>query len=148
MQSINKKALSTVIATLLIIVLSMIAITITWTAVRNLISEETLLAPESCLESQINSPYSLGKACYNETGKELIIELNKKFGNYEIIDAFFIVNEITETSRWCCGKDCPNCKLPETGLKTYYLSPIEQKPTSVTLNINNCVLQTNPVVNC
>ena len=144
----SKKALSTVVATLLILLLSLVAITVVWIVVKNLISPQIVLAPKSCIDFQINAPYYLGKSCYNETSKELIIDLNKKYEKYDITDAFFVVTEITGNSRWCCGKDCPDCKLPKTGLKKYYLSPIEQKPKSVTLDINNCILQTNPVVDC
>ena len=144
----SKRSLSTVVATLIILLLSITAITIIWTAVKNLISPEMLLAPKSCIDFQINSPYELGKICYNSEKKEVELNLLKKYGKYEITDVFFIVNEEPESTEWRCGSQCQNCKLPETSSKDYFLSPIEQKPKSLTLKINNCILETKNIGEC
>jgi len=144
----NKKALSTIVATLIILVLSITAITITWVAVKKLINPEILLAPKSCIDFQINAPYELGKICYNSEKKEVELNLLKKYGKYEITDVFFIVDEESQSSEWCCGSQCLNCRLPEISSKEYFLSPIEKKPKSLTLKINNCILEAKNIGEC
>ena len=144
----NKKALSAVISTLLILLLSLIATSVVWSVASNIIKPETLLSPESCLGFQANPPYSLKEACYNETSREIIINLNKKYEDENKRDIFFTLKGNEEASKWCCGENCPNCQLPEKASKKYYLFPINQKPESVTLYIEDCTLGTIFINEC
>ncbi len=77
----NKKALSAVIVTLMLIALALVAITIVWVVVNNLI-EEGLEDVESCAnifdKVQINERYT----CYNSSDNELQFSIN--IGDLEV----------------------------------------------------------------
>ena len=144
----DKKALSEVVAVLSLILISLAAISILWIIVKNLTNPEILLAPKQCLDMQINPPYSIEKACYNETSKEAVIILKKTMQNYQINNLYFIMNSVEESLKWRCGSQCQNCKLPITQTPKDFFISLNNKPNSVTLQINDCAIETKGVIEC
>ncbi len=145
----KKKGLSSIIASLMIILLSLAALGIVWQIVEKLTKPELILSPKSCLDMQLSPPYTLDRVCYNSTTKELIVSIEKKY-EYNIESLYLIVNEQnSQSSKWCCGKQCPNCILPLSILSQKDLfMPIDLKPDKISLEINDCILETKDVIDC
>lgn len=143
----NKKALSGVVSVLIMVLISILAVTIMWVAIRELTRPETILAPKSCIDFQINMPYELEGTCYNSENQEVVITMAKKYDKYKVDNINFLIDNRTKTSTWCCGEDCQNCKLPTTIPKQYFL-PFTEKPLSVTLEISGCTLETKNIRDC
>jgi hypothetical protein len=68
----NKKALSTVIATVLLILLVLVATTIVWTFVRNIINERTQ-GTQDCFDAQSTGKVAINNyyTCYNPSSGEV-----------------------------------------------------------------------------
>jgi hypothetical protein len=73
----NKKALSTVIATVLLILLVLVATTIVWTFVRNMVTERTQ-GTQSCFEAQSSGKVAIEDSytCYNHSFNEVQFSIN------------------------------------------------------------------------
>lgn len=146
MQNINKKGLSQIISVMLIIGLSLASISVLWVTIKELTNPDILLSEQTCLDYKINQPFSIIKACYNESSKELELNLEKKFDS-EIKNIEFVVYDSQESSKYKCGESCNNCKLPSTK-RIYYFS-LEQQPEKVSLVLEgNCVIETREVGGC
>ena len=139
----NKKGLSEVIATLIMIMLSLIAISMVWITVQSL-TKKIQFSPEiSCLDIQTKMPLQISSACYNSETKETQFTIERNLENINIENLYFQTNY-----KWCCGLNCPNCKILDKGTtKTYFLSE-ETKPKDASVFIENCLVETRTVGDC
>ncbi len=80
----NKKGISAVVATVLIILITVAAVTVIWAAIIPMISENIGGATE-CFDASaaltINSDYS----CYNESGNYVNIQVARSTGDFELL---------------------------------------------------------------
>jgi len=143
----NKKAVSEVVVTLLMILLTISAVIILVFSLKK--SVEPLLSPKQCLDMQINPQITIQKSCYNATTQDLEITLYRE-NNNKIDSLYFITQSQGEASLWCCGSQCPQCIILEEGTKTYYLSSADTQeiPEKVSLKVNNCILEAKDVGIC
>ena len=135
MQSLNKKAMSQVVTTLLIISVGIVAVGIVATVILNVVDEnkEVDLSPEAiCLNPEIE----IQSACYNIENQELEITLKRTFPQRKINKIIFDLISTTKAESYSCSPECGDCSVLDSGIKTYYLEA--EKPDSVNLKINNC----------
>jgi len=140
----NKKAMSQVIAVLLIVLLSLIAVTTVWGVFKS-ITERTQLAPEfECTQLSANMPIRITDACYNPLTQDAEITLSRKLDTLDIKKINFIIGSNT----WCCGlPECSQCQILETGEKIYYFD-YETSPSSVALMIDKCFIEEKEIKMC
>ena len=132
MSGINsKKGISNIIATLIIISVTLLVAGILFIAVRNLI-EIKLSPPDLCLEETLK----IKNACYNQETKDLEITLTKIPGK-KITKIDFIVEFEKDSSLFSCYENCDNCKILKHGTKTYYIQT-EETPKKIIIKANNC----------
>jgi hypothetical protein len=76
----NKKGLSTVVATVLIILLTVVATAIVWTFVKNIVNPEKLQGTQSCFELTSGEKITLNDfyTCYNKTSNEVQFSIDIK----------------------------------------------------------------------
>ena len=74
----NKKAVSQVVTTMLIIMLTISAVAIIGFAINNSIKNQLALSPKtSCLEMQFSPPIKIEKACYNLNTNDTELTINQ-----------------------------------------------------------------------
>ena len=143
MPSLNKRGLSQIITTVILIGLVLIAISLIWVFVSGLIQKSALLSPENSCIAPIPTLEIL-KACYNPSTSELEVVVSNNFED-KIAQFYFLV-DANEPLTFCCGVDCPGCKTPENS-KRYYLS-LSEKPKDVSLKLKSCVFREVKVWDC
>lgn len=76
----NKKALSTVVATVLIILLTVVATAIVWTFVKGIVNPEKLEGTQSCFEVTSGEKVTINDfyTCYNQASNEVQFSINMK----------------------------------------------------------------------
>ena len=80
LRSKNKRALSTVIATLLIILLTVAAVVIVWKFVQNMVNPEKLAGTQSCFEATSGEKITINDyyTCYNKTSNTVQFSIDMK----------------------------------------------------------------------
>ena len=136
----KKKAMNVVVV-ILIILLSVSAVTILYPVIKKLV-QQPIMSPASCF----NYKLSIQTACYNDATNEIEITL-QKIDNLEIQSIYFILNLEQESSAYCCDEKCPQCEVLDSGSKKYFLSS-EKKYNSVTLKADDCIIETKEIVDC
>lgn len=141
----NKKALAPIVATLVIILLTLIAISIVWITIKEL-TKDVALSPEmNCLDVKIQPPIKINSACYNSEKKQINLELKR---NLEKIPIESILVSSDTNSEWRCSSSCGNCIILSEGeAKTYFLDE-ETKPNEIILKINQCEIETKEITDC
>jgi len=134
MQSLNKKGLSEVVQTSLLILLSISAIFTMWSYVKDLTGdfEETLSPVVGC----INMKSKIESACINEN-RQVEVTLIKALGE-EITRTDFGLNG----ESFICGDNlCQSCTFTEDkNLQTIYLNPENEdlENNNLMVSINGC----------
>ena len=70
----KKNGLSTVVAALLLVLLTIVLVGIIWTVVNNLVTDE--LPNQGCLDAFGKVNFNNGYTCYNSSSKELQFSIN------------------------------------------------------------------------
>jgi len=147
MQNIkNKKSLSPIIATVLIIVLALASISILWVVVKKVANPDVLLSPKQCIDYKTYPPYRIISSCYNSETKETEITIKKSLANEKINSLKFILYFETNSSSYICGENCNNCELTSDPKKYYFSS--ETKPIEIKLVIDDCVFESEKITSC
>ena len=143
MQNLSKKALSEIVSTVLIIFISLAAITLVFIAVKD-ITQKVQFSPEKLCLSQ---PMEIKNTCYNSLTSDLQVTITRNNLEQEMISSFiFLVDSNQETLSWQCG-NCNYCKVLDSGEKTYYIS-LDKKPDKVSIKLDSCILDTKNIQDC
>ena len=147
MQKINKKAVSEVISTVLIILVSVLGITVLSVFIYSQINSLQYSPRSSCLNLQVSKPIFLAGACFDSAKKEIQVNVARKLGT-EVTSLDFSVKSSEGSANWCCGEECTNCLIPEDGkTKTYFLEG-NSEDKEISLLIDSCVIDTIKITNC
>ena len=139
----NKKALSGIVVTLLIILLAIASISILSINVSKFIKSSVNLSPRiSCLEMQSYSSIKIEKSCLNSETNAIELTLKRSVSDFEITQLDFTLSPDSESSSWCCGSpDCPYCSVLKEGETEKYLFFLEEEaPSSAIVSIDACEL--------
>jgi hypothetical protein len=119
MSKLNKKALSNIVISILLVLLAIIAVSFVALTLNKLIKPN--LSPElSCLDLQIGQSIIIQKACYNSTTSDVEVTLRRSIDT-EIDSLDFTINMQGESSSWSCSSFCSDCSILGKGeIKTYY----------------------------
>ena len=151
MQSLNKKALSDIIATISLILLAILAVGILGFTINKVISNAQLSPQMSCLEMKTSPPIEIIKSCYNSLSpdQDLQITLKRKIST-NIFSLDFIVSSASESSRWAVGGTCADSMLLEPGqTETYLIGPVSIAENSkISVEVDNCLLETKTIREC
>ena len=94
----NKKGVSTVVATVLIILITVAAVTFLWVAINNLISDE-ITAATHCHKAtpDIKVITSQGYTCYDATAGNVQVQIKRGAGVYDLVALQVIISEDGDT---------------------------------------------------
>tara|TARA_Y100000034_G_C6527429_1_gene227198 strand:- start:50 stop:490 length:441 start_codon:yes stop_codon:yes gene_type:complete len=146
MQKLSKKAVSGIVATVVIMLIGIAAVAIVAVSIKSVVNEDVLLSPAKCLEMQTSPPLEITSACLNsETGR---VELNVKRSRkeLEISQIDFRIAEDT----WSCGPTCGNCNIPIPGnSQNYFFEPsILEQADSLEISVSSCLLGKKDIKPC
>lgn len=147
MSNINKKGLSSVISTLVIILVAICAISIIALYLNSTITKPFLSPENNCLNSKLNPSLSIKDICYNDKTKDLEIKINRNLNDKSISQIIFTINSNSGTKNWQCSNSCGDCDILDKGsTKTYYLALDSlENQTSISLGENSCLLETKNI---
>lgn len=147
----NKKALSGVIAVILLISISILAVGIISTYVIKS-SKSVQLSPESsCLDLKINQALKIESACYDSTSaiKEIKTTIKRNINTEQISNIDFTHIIENKKERWEVGGQCETCKLPEQGeSKIYNLAPSDFEGGELIISSSSCELDRKEIKPC
>lgn len=93
LRSKNKRALSTVIATLLIILLTVAAVVIVWKFVQNMVNPEKLAGTQSCFELTSGEKITINDyyTCYDKTSNTVQFSIDMKDAQVDAVVVSILV---------------------------------------------------------
>lgn len=150
----NKKALSSVVITVLLILIGIAAIAIISTFLISYLNDSsTQLSPQiSCLDMQSQTILKINSACLNSENNEIEISLTRSISDIKIENINFILSSERESSSWLCSEssnkqECGDCiVLNEGETKTYFFSlNANENPTSAIISIDSCKLNSREI---
>ena len=143
----TKKALSTVVATLLMTLLAIIAITIVYFTIQSVINKAKYSPQVSCAELQLETPLNIISACYNTETNNIEVNIRRGYSKTEIETIGFIIHTAANYSEYSCGGFGCGCTIPSEGnMKKYFFN--EQNPEKIILKANNCILEEKQIKEC
>ena len=149
--SLNKKAVSDIIATVSLVLLALLAVSILGAVINKVVNSAQLSPQMSCLEMKTSPPIEITKACYNSSSpnKDLQVTLKRKIST-SIFSLDFIVSSASESSRWAVGGTCADSILLESGqTETYLIGPVSiAENIKISLEVDNCLLETEIIREC
>lgn len=122
----EKKAISDVIATVLLISLSVAAIGVLSAWIIPLVKESANLSPTiSCIDLKSSPPIKIKDACFNEETKEIEVTLQRIAKDITLSSLSFRIDSNSESFSFRCGdgSKCSSCRVLESGkVRTYFFS--------------------------
>jgi hypothetical protein len=141
----NKKAISTIVSTMLVIAIS-ITLALTIGSIVKAVPDKLLSPALTCTELSLSSPLSIKDASYNENTQELQVLVERKLGSLELTEFSFSLTNTGDIQQWACGPTCGGCTLPESGTsKLYFFSTEKLSNAHVSIKVNDCVLDSRAI---
>jgi hypothetical protein len=145
----NNKGISSVIATIVIIGISISAIAIVFPLIQQAIRGPMMSPTVTCSDFRTFTPLKMNEVCY--TGKnEVRIKLARTLADIEIPSLRFSMSNNGKIRNWECAQTCGNCAVLQGGeTKFYYLDAREpMQSASVSLFAGECPIEIKEVTPC
>jgi hypothetical protein len=144
---LGRKGISTVVAATIMILVSIIAIMLLWTPLKNLI-EKPLLSPQlSCAEMKLIPLLKIESACFDEKSAEIKLKIRRSLDSTEIPAIKFALASDGKTENWECSRNCGNCEILQPGETRFYYLPAEKlsQGASLALYVEECAIDIKDV---
>ena len=144
----NKKAISGIVTTALVIALAVAIGAIVSTLIISPIRIK--LGPEiSCTQMQLQSTVTINDACYSQESNEIRVSLTRSLSSQNLQEIRFSLADANSTSKsWSCTQSCGTCSILNPGeTRTYYLDQ-QYSRSKITLTIDGCVIATKDLPAC
>lgn len=144
--NMNKKGLSEIVSTIMIILIAILALTVLSTLVIK-IAKAPQLAPEyNCLNSKFNQQLKIESTCYNQEQSQIEIKVKRNLQDQQLDTIGFVTDNNQQFE--CGGNSCSTCNILQQGNTiTYYLITNNQ-PERITIQANSCILETKSIQTC
>lgn len=136
---INTKAQSNVVATVIIVALSIVLVGILFYSINNLATPA--LSPVACTEENLDPSVELTSVCLDQDKSQIQITLDRKITSSDISTIDFNFKSDNTNGKWRCFAGCGDCDVLGSGEKrTYYLNLDENPQGTSNLEIysNGC----------
>ena len=141
MRNLNKKGVSDIISTVLILVLTIAVIGTLANQIFHVINSPALSPESSCPVLSSKNIAQIIKACYNSETLETEITLDKNNQNIKIKSLSFLLDE----TPFSCGNNCGTCQILQEETQTYYFN---KEAKQLSLFVNNCFIEQKAIKNC
>jgi len=148
----NRKGLSNIVSTMLILLLSIAALTLLYTILKPMIVDTTMSPQVSCFDWKVNPPLKLSNACFNSTSNEVRVNV-MKIGDVSKVDSleFTLTKSGSEIAKWQVGGECGQSSFNENR-EDYYLPftglNFEKGSQTIILNLRNCIFLEQNLIEC
>lgn len=144
----KKRAISDVVAVVLILSISILSLTILAFYINQIVHKPSLSPEKKCLDMQLKSPIRIEDSCFNVKTSDVEVVLKRESeSEFDFRSLDFILDFENDRSRWRCGESesCEECILLDEGeRKTYYFDVKEfGKPESVKIVVSGCIVDMN-----
>jgi hypothetical protein len=138
----NKKGISNVVATVVMIGISISAIAILFPIIQDAIRGPMLSPAVSCSDMTNFQPIKIRDICYN-TKEEIKIKLERTFDSIDIPSLTFSLSNNGKIRKWSCSENCNNCQILSPGETKYYYLTIRESISNaaVTLSAGECAIE-------
>lgn len=138
---LNKRGISSVISTVLLIAIAVVSAGLLW----QVVSLNLDLSPEiSCTDLKLNPSLEIKDVCYNAQTKQLQVIVDRSINSPAFTSLEFSVpsNTNANTLEWACGPSCGTCQILNNGeSKKYFFSvPDITQTNSLTISANSCAI--------
>lgn len=144
---INKRALSTIIESVLVIAIAVLSITI----LASLILPTLDLSPQTaCTDLKLNAPIEIKDVCYDvQTGDLQVIVQRSLNSPYLNSLEFSISNAQSANSKsFACSNTCGTCQILNSGeSRKYFFNVAKQGLSFVSISADNCALTSTSLEN-
>lgn len=148
MTKFNKLGMSDLVSIVLLIMISVTLVIIVFVYITDFSKNPALLSPQSCIDIQANPSIIIRSACYNPLTKDVEAVIFRQVSNFDVssLRVRVFVDDYSES--WQCSS-CGSCSIPDEGESgTYYFGPLDSKPQSLALTINDCAEIKKKVDDC
>ncbi|MEA3329835.1 MAG: archaellin/type IV pilin N-terminal domain-containing protein [Nanoarchaeota archaeon] len=136
----NKKAVSGVISTVLMILLVITSTGILASVVMEIVKLPILSPETNCLQIQLDNLIKIQTACYNSETQELKVSLQRNSKTFTIKSLDFAIGDETFTC------NCDSCDILAKGnFATYYF---DKNAEQVSVIINGCLVDSADITDC
>lgn len=148
MQNLNKKGVSNMVGTIVLMVLVVSFIAVLSTSIISLINQISL-APESlCPILKSKNLVKIQDVCYNDLTKDLEVIVQRNNDKSIFLENIEFITNNGESETWQCGNSCNTCNLPTLGTTRKYFFESSDGKKSITLRANNCLLEEKEIAFC
>ena len=146
----NKKGLSSVVATLIILLLALIALTITYATASNILYSIKYSPSLTCSDIKIENPIEIVSSCYNEIDGKIEIQLRRSFSSIEINELRFTLSSSLNSLDYSCGGFSCGCIILNQGeIRKYEFIPDSpQSYNQVIIKADDCILKEKEISVC
>lgn len=148
--NLNKKALNSIVTTLLLAGISIAAVAILIPMINNIVKSPMLSPGIQCNEINSQQILKIEDVCYNDE-KEIRVKITRSIHNINIPSITFSLNNNQKLEKWiCCSDECNNCNILNAGeTKIYYLTSNEPiKDATISILTENCFIQKKEIKKC
>jgi hypothetical protein len=150
METKQKKGISSVIAGVMFIMLSVVLVTALAMIILGLTKSADLSPKLTCYDMQLNSPIAIESACYNETSRHIEVQVRRNVG-MDFYSMNFVLGMSGKNTEWECGL-CSTCILLGQGESRHYrfnVSDMEYTASPrLVANILGCDVHSIDVIRC
>jgi len=125
---IRKKGISAIVATVLIILITVAAVTIIWAAIIPMIQDQIGGSTE-CFDASAALSVTTDYSCVNDTAKEIMVQVHRGVGSFTLSDLEIITGVAGTTSTTKVVEDLSENVPDVNGDKVYTISYTGSKPT-------------------
>lgn len=147
----NRKGLSKAITSILILMITVIALSILSYFIFQFLKKPEFAPGFSCLDMQFNPTIRLDNVCYDENKKDINVRIFRDNEDFDFSNLYLILNFKGGNSKiYYCGEDCEQCSILKKGAsKEYYLGNFDSyKEGEVLLKIFDCIVDKKEINKC
>ena len=145
MRNLSKKAISELVATVIMITLAIASASIVSYFVIPMLSQSVTLSPTvSCIELKTNSPINIEKSCYNQETKEIELTIKRTMSSINVSEISFIFRTNSNIKTFKCSESCRGCKILNPGSEKKYFFDFTEFKENVEISyiVDNCEMNT------
>ena len=147
----NKKAISGVVTSVLLILIAITAISLISIYLMKTVNSPKLSSQVSCLDMQTSSVLKIKSVCFNSSSRQIQISLQRIADIPDINQFNIVLSSNNKSGTWCCGTTCEHsCLVLDKGAqKTYYLNNTENATyNTAQIAISSCEIDKRALTSC
>lgn len=146
----NKNGMSAVVVNLLLLAMSITAVSLLGFYINDLVRGADLSPGLSCLELQLDSSIRLQGACFNKETEDIELKVARFGDDYNLKNIDFVFNSISgrDSRSVRCGNGCQSCSVLGGGTSRTYYFDSSGDESRVVMRIFGCAIDEKEIWVC